>query len=481
MQRSSLVRSPQRKHCGIWVAFGGQEADDFRLSSEIVSTFSITKSSLRLREGESTLTRGISYKILAAAFAYILAATACSSDMPAARPLGGEAMTSVSPTTIGSLGRSNGKGSSWQVVSSPNDPPDSADLYDDQLNGVSGSSSSDVWAVGRVCCTPHGSQEYYSSLIEHWDGASWTIIPGASAEPADVQLFAVAAISPSDAWAFGHGGYPDSQVLIEHWDGSTWSVVANPGGYDHAELVAVSAVSSNDIWAAGDGNFQPLVEHWDGSQWTSVPNVTKKGGAAYLNGIAASSASDIMAVGAYSSPNAHVLAERWNGSTWTDVSPAKHFFVSRFLSVTSDAPGSYWAAGWEDPKKSSAVPQTLVERWKGSQFVPVRTPNDEPASGSTLTNQLTSIVAESPTNVWAVGLWTYFPGVGTPRSLFERWNGKAWRIEPGPPSLETSNNSATNELLSVGKVNAKTLWAVGNQDIPPNCCEQTLTVQATHG
>lgn len=133
------------------------------------------------------------------------------------------------------------------------------------------------------------------------------------------------------------------------------------------------------------------------------------------------------------------------------------------------------------PNKSSATPQTLAEHWNGSQFVRVQTPNDEPPDQPHLTNQLNGIIAESPNDIWAAGLWTYYPGAGTPRSLFEHWDGKKWKIESGPPPLESSNNYATNELLSIGKVSAKELWAVGNQDIPPNCCEETLTVKTTHG
>ncbi len=265
-------------------------------------------------------------------------------------------------------------GTVWQVIASPNDPPDSADLYDDQLNSVNGSSASDVWAVGRVCCTPHGTQEYYSSLLEHWDGASWTIIPGAPTEPADVQLFAVAAIAPNDAWAFGHGGSPNTEPLIEHWNGSAWSVVPAPTIYGKGELVAVTSISSNNIWAAGDANFQPLVERWNGTQWSVMPNVTEKGGAAYFSGIAASSANDIMAVGGYSHPDAHILAAHWNGSSWSDVTPAKDFFDSQFLAVTSDAAGSFSASGYENPNKRTAVPQTLVEHWNGLKFVRVPTP-----------------------------------------------------------------------------------------------------------
>jgi hypothetical protein len=416
---------------------------------------------------------------VATALALAIGLGACSSasaPSPVAAPI--PATNGAVPIGALALTRPQQKGSIWQLVSSPNDPPDSAGLYDDQLNGVSGSSSSDVWAVGRVCCTPHGTQEYYGSLIEHWDGSSWTVVPGASNEPADVQLFAVAAVSPTDAWAFGQGAYPNVQPLIEHWDGSSWSVIPSPSIYNKGWLLAAAAISSNDIWAAGVGNFQSLTEHWDGKQWTIVPSLTKNGGVVYLDGIAASSSNDLMAVGSYSHPNNHVFAEHWNGSSWTDASPSKSFYNSRFFGVTSDGAASYWASGFEG--SHGGPPQTLVERWNGSQFTRVATPNDEP-KGSPFTNWLTSIAAISPKDIWAVGLWTYYPGSGAPRSLFERWNGKKWKIEAGPPPLESSNNYATNELLSIGKVNSTTLWAVGNQDVPPQCCEQTLTVQTTHG
>lgn len=419
---------------------------------------------------------------LAVALGLAIVLSGCASTAPVSQSLAAAIPSTNGAGLAGALGLSppKKKGSIWQVVVSPNDAPDSAGLYDDQLNGVSGSSSSDVWAVGRFCCTPHGTQEYYSSLIEHWDGNAWTIVSGAPTEPADVQLFAVAAIAPDDAWAFGHGGYPNSEPLIEHWNGSAWSVVSGPTIYGRGELVAVTAISSNNIWAAGDGNFQPLVEHWNGTQWSVVANVTEKGGAAYFNGIAAANSNDIMAVGGYSHPNAHILAAHWNGTAWTDVTPSKDFFVSRFFAVTSDASGSYWASGYEDPNKQTAVPQTLIEHWNGSTFARVPTPNYEP-KGSVFTNWLVGIAAESPTDIWAVGLWTWYPGDGTPRSLFEHWNGKKWTIKPGPTSLESSNNYATNNLLSITKVNASTLWSVGTQDVPPNCCSQTLTVQTTHG
>ena len=207
-----------------------------------------------------------------------------------------------------------------------------------------------------------------------------------------------------------------------------------------------------------------------------MQNVTRYRGAALVNGIAASSNNDVVAVGCYSSPNSLIFAKPWNGLAWTDVSPGKGYHSSRFMGNTSDASGSYWAAGSDMPNKRTPTAQTFAEHWNGSQFARLETPNSEPASQPDLTNQFFGIAAESPNDVWAVGSWTYYPGAGTTRCLFEHWKGKKWKIEAGPP-----NNYAATELLSIGKVSSNALWPLGNQDIPRACREQTLTVEATHG
>ena len=68
-----------------------------------------------------------------------------------------------------------------------------------------------------------------TNLIEHWDGSSWTKVanplPGGPE-----QLFAVSAVSATNAWAVGHydNGTQDYQGLVEHWDGTSWTVVPSP-------------------------------------------------------------------------------------------------------------------------------------------------------------------------------------------------------------------------------------------------------------
>jgi hypothetical protein len=59
-------------------------------------------------------------------------------------------------------------------------------------------------------------------LIEHWDGTKWTQVPQ-SVSGFDSSLNAVAAISPTDAWAVGEQNL--NQTVIEHWNGTVWALV----------------------------------------------------------------------------------------------------------------------------------------------------------------------------------------------------------------------------------------------------------------
>jgi hypothetical protein len=131
-------------------------------------------------------------------------------------------------------------------------------------------SSSDVWAVGG---------QPGVTLIEHWDGKSWSVVPSPNVTGDGVVgngLLSAAAVSATDVWAVGLTTYqtdPDSdqygRTLTEHWDGTRWSIVPSPNSdaiHIDSELSGVSAVSAGDVWAVGgDG---PYVLHWDGKSWS---------------------------------------------------------------------------------------------------------------------------------------------------------------------------------------------------------------------
>jgi hypothetical protein len=147
--------------------------------------------------------------------------------------------------------------------------------------GISADATNDVWAVGTLSLG--------GTLIEHFDGTAWSVVPSPNIGNGQINLFGVTAIAPNDAWAVGFFVEALNQdrpqkTLIEHWDGTSWTVVPSPnvGGPNTQtisnQLRGVIAVSANDVWAFGDTDqFGPskitnLVLHWNGIAWSIVPS-----------------------------------------------------------------------------------------------------------------------------------------------------------------------------------------------------------------
>jgi hypothetical protein len=168
-------------------------------------------------------------------------------------------------------------GSSWAVVSSPNTLP----TQDNVLNGVTCVSESDCWTVGYYYSNGVASN---GTLIERWNGTSWSIVssPSNSASAKNV-LNGVTCLSASNCWAVGSyytGG--GDQTLIEHWDGTLWTIVPSPNTSDRQTnvLSGVTCASTSDCWAVGNhyngGPFQTLTEHYTVSPPIPTSVVSRK-------------------------------------------------------------------------------------------------------------------------------------------------------------------------------------------------------------
>lgn len=150
------------------------------------------------------------------------------------------------------------------------------------LIGAAADAPNDVWAVGYSGFLGSDSK----TLIYHYNGSSWKPMASPSVGAAD-ELYAVSALAPNDVWAVGTSiavEHDPTLTLIEHYDGTSWSVLPSPNvgpasSNQSNRLFGVSALASNDVWAFGsyfDANgsgFQfTLVQHWDGAAWTIVPS-----------------------------------------------------------------------------------------------------------------------------------------------------------------------------------------------------------------
>ena len=144
---------------------------------------------------------------------------------------------------------------------------------------ASADATNDVWAMGFSGL----SSAKATPFVAHFDGATWQSVPSVPfASPISAAFNGVVALAPNNVWAVGtiaevlNG---PTSTLIEHYDGTEWSVVPSPSaGQESNLLLGITAVSPTDIWAFGqvsvnsDLGKKTLLLHWDGTSWTLAPS-----------------------------------------------------------------------------------------------------------------------------------------------------------------------------------------------------------------
>jgi hypothetical protein len=252
-------------------------------------------------------------------------------------------------------------GAQWSIVPSPNAQADETVLF-----AVDASGPNDVWAVGHWFASNR-----FGTVTMHWDGAEWTLVPSPNPSSNDNELVGVAVLAPDDAWSVGWRTSPDRgqpRTLIEHWDGSTWNLVPSPnigGAGAQNWLTAVTALAADDAWAVGyrfvNGIGRTLTMHWDGATWSIVPSPNAGTIQDFLYGVSAAGPKDVWAVGNfYDGAAQQTLIEHWNGSEWKLVPSPNGSSEGSFLKGVSalghrtiHAVGEYY---------SGVEERTLIER-----------------------------------------------------------------------------------------------------------------------
>jgi len=343
-------------------------------------------------------------------------------------------------------------GSSWSVIRSPN----TSTTQINSLSGVGCASATQCWAVGAYS----NDSSIAQALIEHWDGASWSIVAANTSTTVNNSLNQVACNSAADCWAIGS---INNSTLIEHWNGSAWSVIASPNflGSQFNSLMDLTCNSTTDCWAVGNYSTptpdQTLIEHWDGNAWSIVasPNTSTSLDNVFLS-VSCVSTSDCTAVGAAkNATNYQTLIEHWNGTAWSIVSNTPNtssaqdnilYRVKCTSASDCSAAGYYFA--------SSGFPQSLMEHWNGSAWSIVPSPNASPA------NYVYGLACSSASNCWAAG---YFQTASVDQALMLRWNGVSWSL------FDSTNGGAastqqTNLLNAATCASGNDCWAVGYYD-----------------
>ncbi len=396
----------------------------------------------------------------------------------------------------------------WSIVDSPN-----VDVGN-ELQAVAAVSNDDVWAVGThytgttKFSDTRGVPGVRQTLIEHWDGKSWKVIPSPNVGTHNNRLLGVAAVSRDDVWAVGYYGDDSAQIdsdfsstlpaqtLVLHWDGKSWKIVTSPDiGQESNRLREVAVVSANDTWAVGvyGGNSKSdasktLVLHWDGKAWTQVPSPNPGAYNNELTGLAAVSGDDVWVSGTYlaSDPNQGPVESsgqarlpgqvestpfifHWDSQAWAEVAiPSGMNYVSKLAAASKD---SAWALGGYFGEGSS---KTQMLYWDGARWAKVALPISQLPEESQGLYRLSSVVAISKDDAWGVGSYiTHRPGGSdADNSLTLHWDGKSWMIVPSPNRQTEAKDingapykQQLGELNSIAATPGGELWVVGTSRV----------------
>jgi hypothetical protein len=348
-------------------------------------------------------------------------------------------------------GSPGGTESTWSIVSSP-----SARGVGQRLTSVAAVSPGDAWAVGDVYNKRLGDQQ---TLTQHWDGAAWRPVPSPSVPRSYNTLTGLAAISSNDVWAVGYTINDQTyawKTLILHWNGTGWAIVPGASlGTSFSAFGGVVAFASDDVWAVGYngtvGRFRTLVEHWNGTAWSTVASPSP-GVYGALSGVGGASTNDLWAVGYYREGNGYeTMAMHWDGLNWTQSESPSPNGMAWLNAVTATGPNDAWAVGYTQ-KQADTV--TMIEHWDGTGWSVAPSPA---VAGEYAT--LTAVTALSPTDVVTVGVVD--SGAEQYDPVLEQWDGTAWtRVSsPQPPREDITS------LIGVAPDQAGGYWAVGYSEV----------------
>jgi hypothetical protein len=292
------------------------------------------------------------------------------------------------------------------------------------LYGLTGTTANE-WAVGA------GSN---GTLIMHGSGSAWTQVPSPSPSR-DSDLIGVASTS-SSVWAVGSslealGEATISSALVERWNGAAWSQRSVPSPGSCTALNGVTAAGVTDAIAVGYtvprattscGVSVPYAIEFNGKTWTRMQCPIPPGGSS-LNGVAAISATNAIAVGSFvTGTETYPLILRKHGTKWSRMSAPRHTFGTLW-GVTELTASDAWAVG------DTTTGRTLILHWNGSKWHVV----PSPTRGRS--DVLLGIAASSSKLAWAVGSSGSYPNTSF---LMERWNGTRWSVIASPRASSPS-------------------------------------------
>jgi hypothetical protein len=128
-----------------------------------------------------------------------------------------------------------------------------------------------------------------------------------------------------------------------------------------------------------------------------------------------------------------------------------------FYGAVASGTGDVWAIGYSWGYVGGALEfRTLAQRWNGSSWTTVPTPDVETAPAKDL---LFDADGDGPDSIYAAGISATAPGSPSSKPLVLHWNGSTW-------SIVTLPTAPLGTTLSTITAKAGTVWAAGERYNP---------------
>lgn len=338
----------------------------------------------------------------------------------------------------------------WKIQPMPSVGKGDNVIYDVRCNGQKPTTCVAVgWSVD-----PSGKNR---TLAEFWDGHKWAVEPSPNISTDNNGFDDMTCASAT--FCEGVGSYVDSSVpylhtLVENWNGSTWTIQPSANHDPYASILTgascISATSCEAVgwWYNAAGTRQTLAESWDGHSWTLQPAPNQGSADSFLLTPSCASATSCEAVGDYYNASGieQTLAEFWNGRTWTiQPSPDPGTGLNNFQYLSCASASVCEVVGWY--ANGTGPGQSLIEGWDGRTWTVQPSPNE-----GTSWNVMGAISCPSTKSCVAVG--EYINGAWQNESW--SWNGHKWTVQ-----LVPNVGTGSNYIDAVSCVSATSCGATG--------------------
>ena len=198
----------------------------------------------------------------------------------------------------------------------------------DEIPSASASSPSNVWAVVRL-----------GQAVLRWNGHRWSVAKSWHVG-GRVELTGVTALSPTDVWVFGSGGFAVG-LGTWHYNGHTWKHMAQGAAVG---ITMASAVSSSNMWAIGSLSApQDSIVHYSHGRWRRLSAALV--GHHSFNAILALSATNVWVIATPPTNQTITYLMHFDGHGWSRVRvPGTAALDGQLVGLDADGHGGFWVA-----------------------------------------------------------------------------------------------------------------------------------------